>query len=69
MDLIKRTDKLMSISIAQSEFSVCKAEEGDVAVATLTDDNAVDGSSGKQLVWISACRYTNHVKNFKEGLQ
>ncbi len=29
------------------EFSVCKAEEGGDAVASLTDDNAADGNSGK----------------------
>ncbi len=53
------TDKLMSLVIAQNEFSVCKAEEGDVAVATLTDDNAADGNSGKQLIQLSACRDTS----------
>ena len=31
----------------QNEFSVCKAEEGGDAVASLTDDNAADGNSDK----------------------
>ncbi len=33
--------------MTQNEFSVCKAEEGGDAVASLTDDNAADGNSGK----------------------
>ena len=35
--------------MTQNEFSACKAEEGGVAVATLTDDNAADGNSGKSV--------------------
>ena len=33
--------------MTQNEFSVCKAEEGGDAVASVTDDNAADGNSGK----------------------
>ena len=33
--------------MVQNEFSTCKAEEGGVAVATLTDDNASNGNLGK----------------------
>jgi len=31
---------------------VCKAEEGDVAVATSTDDNAADGKIGSAVLLI-----------------
>ena len=41
------------------EFSVCKAAEGGVAVATLTDNNAADGNSDKSLVELWACQYTS----------
>ena len=44
--------------MTQNEFSVCKAEDGDVAVAALTDDNAADGNPGKSLAKMSVCRYT-----------
>lgn len=40
-------------------FSVCKAAEGSVAVATLTDNNVADGNSDKSLVELWACQYTN----------
>jgi hypothetical protein len=30
-------------------LSVCKAEEGNVAVSTLTDDNAADGKIGSAI--------------------
>ncbi len=33
--------------MAQNKFSVRKAKEGGDAVASLTDDNAADGNSGK----------------------
>ena len=33
--------------MTQNELSVCKAEEGDDAVASLTDDNAAGENSGK----------------------
>ncbi|GEM_PF-11277 len=67
----------MSILIARNGFPVCKAGERDAAVATLTDDNAADGNSGKQLVWISAYRHTSlrkggtrveDIKNSKEEI-
>jgi len=45
--------------MAQNEFSVCKAEERGVAVATLTDDNAADGNSGKPLAKMSGGQYTS----------
>ena len=32
--------------------SLCKAEEGGVAVATLTDDNVADGDIGSA-VWLN----------------
>ncbi len=35
--------------MTQNEFSVCKAAEGDDAVASLTDNNAADGNSDKSL--------------------
>ena len=43
----------------QDEFSVCKAKEGVVAVATATDDNAADGNSDKLEVRLIALRYTS----------
>ena len=33
--------------MTQNKFSVCKAEKGSDVVASLTDDNAADGNSGK----------------------
>ena len=33
--------------MTQNEFSVCKAAEGGDAVASLADNNAADGNSGK----------------------
>lgn len=34
----------------KNKFSFYEAEEGDVAVATLTDDNDADGNLGKYRV-------------------
>jgi len=45
--------------IAQNKFSVCKAEEGGDAVASLTDDNAADGNLGKKLCEMSMVQYTS----------
>jgi hypothetical protein len=53
-------DKLILETILQDKFSYFKAEEGGVAVATATDDNAAMEVSGKALHihTIKLCRLT-----------
>ena len=43
--------------MTQNEFSVCKAAEGGDAVASLTDNNAADGNSGKSFGEMRTCQY------------
>ena len=43
-------DKLILETILQDKFFYFKAEEGGVAVATATDDNAANEKSGKSRV-------------------
>ena len=37
----------VSAALTQDDFLICKTEEGGVAVATATDDNAANEKSGK----------------------
>ena len=37
----------LPLCFTQDKFSACKAEEGGIAVATLTNNNEADGNLGK----------------------
>ena len=52
------TDKLILETILQDKFSYFKAEEGGVAVATTTDDNAEIRNSDARLFEKSTCWHT-----------
>ena len=56
-------DKLILETILQDKFFYFKAEEGGVAVATATDDNAEIRNLDARLFWKSTCRYTRHGVN------
>ena len=45
--------------MAQDDFFICKAEEGGVAVATATDDNAADEKSDKSIWQLLNIRCTS----------
>ncbi len=49
----------LAICFAQDKFSVCKAEEGGDAVASLTDDNAADGNLDKRNIWLIGAGHTS----------
>ena len=51
------TDKLILETILQDKFSYFKAEEGGVAVAKATDDNAEIRNLDARLFEKSTCRY------------
>ena len=51
-------DKLILETILQDKFFYFKAEEGGVAVATATDDNAEIRNLDARLFEKSTCRYT-----------
>jgi len=55
------TDKLILETILQDKFSYFKAEEGGVAVATATDDNAEIRNLDARLFKKSTCWYTRIV--------
>ena len=44
---IQYNSPLIAVCFTQDKFSDCKTEEGGVAVATSTDDNAADGNLDK----------------------
>ena len=52
-------DKLILETILQDKFFYFKAEEGGVAVATATDDNAEIRNLDVRLFKKSTCRYTS----------
>ena len=56
----KCADKLILKAILQDKFSYFKAEEGGVAVATVTDDNAEIRNLDARLFEKSTCRYTSN---------
>ena len=45
--------------MTQNEFSVCKAEEGGDAVASLTDDNEAGGNLDKRNIWLIGVGHTS----------
>ncbi len=59
--------------MTQDDFFICKAEEGGVAVATATDDNAADEKSDKSIWQLLNIRCTraclkNHSRNLHAPL-
>ena len=58
-DTLWCADKLILETILQDKFSYFKAEEGGVAVATATDDNAEIRNLDARLFEKSTCRYTS----------
>ncbi len=46
-------------------FFICKAEEGDVAVATLTDDNAADGNLDKRNIRLIRVNHTRTLRRLQ----
>ena len=52
-------DKLILETILQDKFFYFKAEEGGVAVATATDDNAADEKSDKSIWQLLNIRCTS----------
>ena len=57
-------DKLILETILQDKFFYFKAEEGGVAVATATDDNAEIRNLDARLFQKSTCWYTSFVTHF-----
>ena len=57
-------DKLILETILQDKFFYFKAEEGGVAVATATDDNAETRNLDARLFQKSTCWYTSFVTHF-----
>jgi len=53
-------DKLILETILQDKFFYFKAEEGGVAVATATDDNAADEKSDKSIWRLLNIRCTSY---------
>ena len=58
------TDKLILETILQDKFFYFKTEEGGVAVATATDDNAEIRNLDARLFQKSTCWYTSFVTHF-----
>ena len=54
--------------MTQDDFFICKAEEGGVAVATATDDNAADEKSDKSIWRLLNIRCTRSVQLLSEVL-
>ena len=75
MTMRQCTDKLILETILQDKFSYFKAEEGGVAVATATDDNAEIRNLDARLFekstcwhtrWIYANKYNRNTEKAKE---
>ena len=60
-------DYLIFRLITQNEFLFCKAAEGGDAVASLTDNNAADGNSGKSFGEMETCRNTSVLHRIRTG--